>query len=288
MIKGKKNKKAFIEEVSGLQNILANFSSSDQHYANGINRLIDYAQSNQKEKVRVLFRILNSFPKVKPGVKRQDYKLFLLDFETQISKLGLTGEFLNDDLDEKEQKIIDLYRDENITKKLQIIEFLNSDVADPSQHSSLGKSKMIIDLLQRLKNSYDPTSDTLLGTELGISFEDFQEDLMALEEEKRILIFRIVNALRGGFIKNELASFICQEIINSGIDADKAHKEKLSDESKIIEKLTIAEKSNEFQRSRDIAERKKSRNPEPRYDSIFWAIAMSLFAIGLWYFINSL
>ena len=50
MIKGKKNRKAFIEEISGLQNIIANFSSSDQHYANGINRLIDYAQSNQKEK----------------------------------------------------------------------------------------------------------------------------------------------------------------------------------------------------------------------------------------------
>ena len=51
MIKGKKNRKAFIEEISGLQNIVANFSSSEQHYANGINRLIDYAQSNQKEKV---------------------------------------------------------------------------------------------------------------------------------------------------------------------------------------------------------------------------------------------
>ena len=288
MIKGKKNRKAFIEEISGLQNILANFSSSDQHYANGINRLIDYAQSNQKEKVRVLLRILSAFPQIKPGVKRQDYKLFLSDFESQISKVGLTDEFLNDDLDEKEQKLIDLYRDENITRKLRIIEFLNSDIADPSQPSSLGKSKMIIDLLQRLKNSYDPSSDTLLGAELGISFEDFQEDLMAIEEEKRILIFRIVNALRGGFIKNELASFICQEIINSGIDEDKAHKEKLSDECQIIEKLTVADKSNEFQRSREIAERKKSRNPEPRYDSIFWAIAMSLFAIGLWYFINSL
>ena len=79
-----------------------------------------------------------------------------------------------------------------------------------------------------------------------------------------------------------------QEIINSGIDEDKAHREELSDESKVIEKLTVAEKSDEFQRSREIAERKKSRNPEPRYDSIFWAIAMSLFAIGLWYFINSL
>ena len=58
--------------------------------------------------------------------------------------------------------------------------------------------------------------------------------------------------------------------------------------SKIIEKLTVAEKSSDFQRSREIAERKKSRSPEPRYDSIFWAIAMSVFAVGLWYFINSL
>ena len=288
MIKGKKNRKAFIEEISGLQNIVANFSSSDQHYANGINRLLDYAQSNQKEKVKVLFRILHAFPQVKSGIKRQEYRSFLLDFETQISKFGLTDEFLNDELNEKEQKIIDLYRDENITKRLRIIEFLNSDIANPSQHSSLGKSKMIIDLLQRLKNSYDPASDTLLGIELGISFEDFKEDLIAVEEEKRILIFRIVNALRGGFLNNELASFICQEIINSGIDEDKAHREELSDESNIIEKLTVAEKSDEFQRSREIAERKKSRNPEPRYDSIFWAIAMSLFAIGLWYFINSL
>ena len=288
MIKGKKNRKAFVEEISGLQNIVANFSSSDEHYANGMNRLIDYAQSNQKEKVRLLFRILNAFPQVKSGVKRNDYRSFLLDFERQISKVGLTDEFLNDELNEKEQKIIDLYRDENIYKKSGIIELLNSDIADPSQHSSLGKSKMIMDLLQRLKNSYEPSSDTLLGTEFGISFEDFQEDLIAVEEEKRILIFRIVNALRGGFLTNELASFICQEIINSGIQEDKAHKEQLSDESKIIEKLTVAEKSDEFQRSREIAERKKSRNPEPRYDSIFWAIAMSLFAIGLWYFINSL
>jgi len=288
MIKGNKNRKAFIEEISVLQNFVANFSSSDQHYSNVINRLIEYTESNPKEKVRVLFRILKAFPQLKSGVNRNDYKLFLSDFEMQISKDGLTDEFLNDELNEKEQKIIDLYRDENISKKSRIIEFLNSDIAEPSQHSSLGKSKMIIEFLQRLKTSYDPSSDTLTGTELGISFEDFQEDLKALEEEKRILMFRIVNALRGGFLNNELASFTCQEIIYSGIEEDKAHKVELSDESKIIEKLTVAEKSNEFQRSRDIADRKKSRNPEPRYDSIFWAIVMSLFAIGLMYFINSL
>ena len=288
MIKGNKNRKAFIEEISVLQNFVANFSSSDQHYSNVINRLIEYTESNPKEKVRVLFRILKAFPQLKSGVNRNDYRLFLSDFEMQISKAGLTDEFLNDELNEKEQKIIDLYRDENISKKSRIIEFLNSDIAEPSQHSSLGKSKMIIEFLQRLKTSYDPSSDTLTGTELGISFEDFQEDLKALEEEKRILMFRIVNALRGGFLNNELASFTCQEIINSGIEEDKAHKVELSDESKIIEKLTVAEKSNEFQRSRDIADRKKSRNPEPRYDSIFWAIVMSLFAIGLMYFINSL
>ena len=288
MIKGNKNRKAFIEEISVLQNFVANFSSSDQHYSNVINRLIEYTESNPKEKVRVLFRILKAFPQLKSGVKRNDYRLFLSDFEMQISKDGLTDEFLNDELNEKEQKIIDLYRDENISKKSRIIEFLNSDIAEPSQHSSLGKSKMIIEFLQRLKTSYDPSSDTLTGTELGISFEDFQEDLKALEEEKRILMFRIVNALRGGFLNNELASFTCQEIISSGIEEDKAHKVELSDESKIIEKLTVAEKSNEFQRSRDIADRKKSRNPEPRYDSIFWAIVMSLFAIGLMYFINSL
>ena len=288
MIKGNKNRKAFIEEISVLQNFVANFSSSDQHYSNVISRLIEYTETNPKEKVRVLFRILKAFPQLKSGVKRNDYRLFLSDFEMQISKAGLTDEFLNDELNEKEQKIIDLYRDENISKKSRIIEFLNSDIAEPSQHSSLGKSKMIIDFLQRLKTSYDPSIDTLTGTELGISFEDFQEDLKALEEEKRILMFRIVNALRGGFLNNELASFTCQEIISSGIEEDKAHKVELSDESKIIEKLTVAEKSNEFQRSRDIADRKKSRNPEPRYDSIFWAIVMSLFAIGLMYFINSL
>ena len=288
MIKGNKNRKAFIEEISVLQNFVANFSSSDQHYSNVISRLIEYTETNPKEKVRVLFRILKAFPQLKSGVNRNDYRLFLSDFEMQISKAGLTDEFLNDELNEKEQKIIDLYRDENISKKSRIIEFLNSDIAEPSQHSSLGKSKMIIDFLQRLKTSYDPSIDTLTGTELGISFEDFQEDLKALEEEKRILMFRIVNALRGGFLNNELASFICQEIISSGIEEDKAHKVELSDESKIIEKLTVAEKSNEFQRSRDIADRKKSRNPEPRYDSIFWAIVMSLFAIGLMYFINSL
>ena len=286
MIKGNKNRKAFIEEISVLQNFVANFSSSDQHYSNVINRLIEYTESNPKEKVRVLFRILKAFPQLKSGVNRNDYRLFLSDFEMQISKDGLTDEFLNDELNEKEQKIIDLYRDENISKKSRIIEFLNSDIAEPSQHSSLGKSKMIIEFLQRLKTSYDPSSDKLTGTELGISFEDFQEDLKALEEEKRILMFRIVNALRGGFLNNELASFTCQEIINSGIEEDKAHKVELSDESKIIEKLTVAEKSSEFQRSRDIADRKKSRNPEPRYDSIFWAIVMSIFAIGLMYFIN--
>ena len=288
MIKGKKNRKAFVDEISGLQNIVANFSSSDQHYTNVMNRLLDYAQSTEQEKVRLLLRVLSAFPQVKRGVKRQDYRSFLLDFETQVSKMGLTDDFLDEELNEKEQKIITLYRDENIIKKSRIIEFLNSDIAEPSQHSSLGKSKMITDLLQRLKTSYDPSSDTLLGTDLGIGLEEFQEDLLAVEEEKRILLFRIVNALRGGFIKNELASFICQEIINSGIVEDKLNKEQLSDESKIIEKLTVAEKSGDFQRSREIAERKKSRSPEPRYDSIFWAIAMSVFAVGLWYFINSL
>lgn len=288
MIKGKKNRKAFVEEISGLQNIVANFSSSDQHYTNAMNRLLDYAQSAEKEKVRLLLRVLSAFPQVKRGVKRQDYRSFLLDFETQVSKMGLTDDFLDEELNEKEQKIITLYRDENILKKSRIIEFLNSDIAEPSQHSSLGKSKMITDLLQRLKTSYDPSSDKLLGTDLGIGLEEFQEDLIAVEEEKRILLFRIVNGLRGGFIQNELANFICQEIINSGIIEDKLNKEELSDESKIIEKLTVAERSGDFQRSREIAERKKSRSPEPRYDSIFWAIAMSAFAIGLWYFINSL
>ena len=288
MIKGKKNRKAFVEEISGLQNIVSNFSSSDQHYTNAMNRLLDYAQSAEKEKVRLLLRVLSAFPQVKRGVKRQDYRSFLLDFETQVSKMGLTDDFLDEELNEKEQKIITLYRDENILKKSRIIEFLNSDIAEPSQHSSLGKSKMITDLLQRLKTSYDPSSDKLLGTDLGISLEEFQEDLIAVEEEKRILLFRIVNGLRGGFIQNELATFICQEIINSGIIEDKLNKEELSDESKIIEKLTVAERSDDFQRSREIAERKKSRSPEPRYDSIFWAIAMSAFAIGLWYFINSL
>jgi hypothetical protein len=288
MIKGKKNRKAFVKEISGLQNIVANFSSSDQHYTNSINRLLDYSESTEKEKVRLLLRVLSAFPQVKRGVKRQDYRSFLLDFETQVSKIGLTDDFLNEELNEKEQEIIALYRDEYIFKKSRIIEFLNSEVVEPSQHSSLGKSKMIIDLLQRLKTSYDPSSDTLLGTDLGIGLEEFQEDLIAIEEEKRILLYRIVNALRGGFVKNELASFICQEIINSGIIEDKLNKEELSDESKIIEKLTVAEKSGDFQRSREIAERKKSRSPEPRYDSIFWAIAMSAFAVGLWYFINSL
>jgi hypothetical protein len=271
-----------------LQNIIANFSSSDQYYANGMSRLLEYAQSNEKEKLRILLRIFHAFPQVKRGVKREELSIFLSDFEAQLAKLGITDQFLSEELNEKEQKLIDLYRDEYITKKLRIIEFLNSDQAKPSQHSSLGKSKIIIDVLQRLKNSYDNSTDTLHGLELGISFEEFQDDLSVLEEEKRILLFRIVNSLRGGFLKNELATFVSQEIIKSGVDENKIYKDELSDESKIIEKLTVAEKSNEFQHSREIAERKKSRSPEPRYDSIFWAIVMSAFAIGLWYFINSL
>ena len=111
MIKGKKNRKAFVEEISGLQNIVSNFSSSDQHYTNVMNRLVDYSQSNEKEKVRLLLRVLSAFPQVKRGVKRQDYRSFLLDFETQVSKLGLTDDFFNEGLTEKEQKIIILYRD---------------------------------------------------------------------------------------------------------------------------------------------------------------------------------
>ena len=288
MIKGKKNRKAFVEEISNLQNIVANFSSSEQHYANGIKRLLDYAQSNEKEKLRILLRILHAFPQINRGVKRGELHVFLLDFEAQLVKFGITDEFLNEELHEKEQKLIDLYRDQYITKKLRLIEFLNSDQANPSQHSSLGKSKIIIDVLQRLKNSYDNSTDTLIGVDQGISFEEFQDDLSVLEEEKRILLFRIVNSLRGGFLNNELATFVSQEIIKSGVDENKIYKDELSDESKIIEKLTVAEKSNEFQHSREIAERKKSRSPEPRYDSIFWAIVMSAFAIGLWYFINSL
>ena len=288
MIKGKKNRQAFVEEISGLQNIIANFSSSDQYYANGMKRLLEYAQSNEKEKLRILLRILHAFPQLKGGVKRGELSAFLLDFEVQLAKFGITDEFLSEELNEKEQKLIDLYRDEYITKKLRIIEFLNSDQANPSQHSSLGKSKIIIDFLQRLKNSYDNTADTLLGLEQGISFEEFQDDLSVLEEEKRILLFRIVNSLRSGFVNNELATFVSQEIIKSGVDENKIYKEELSDESKIIEKLTVAEKSNEFQHSREIAERKKSRSPEPQYDSLFWAVVMSAFALGLWYFINSL
>jgi len=70
-----------------------------------------------------------------------------------------------------------------------------------------------------------------------------------------------VNSLRGFFLKNELATFVSQEIIKSGVDENKIYKDELSDESKIIEKLTVAEKSNEFQHSREIAEKKKKSKP---------------------------
>ena len=50
-------------------------------------------------------------------------------------------EFLNDELNEKEQKVIDLYRDESIVKKLHILEFLSADIVNPSWRSFLGKSK---------------------------------------------------------------------------------------------------------------------------------------------------
>jgi hypothetical protein len=117
MIKGKKNRQAFVEEISGLQNIIANFSSSDQYYANGMKRLLEYAQSNEKEKLRILLRILHAFPQLKGGVKRGELSAFLWDFEAQLAKFGITDEFLSEELNEKEQKLIDLYRDEYITKK---------------------------------------------------------------------------------------------------------------------------------------------------------------------------
>ena len=86
MIKGKKNRKAFFEEISNLQNIIVNFSSSEQHYENGIKRLLDYTQSNEKEKLRILLRILHAFPQINRGVKRAELRVFLLDFEAQLIK----------------------------------------------------------------------------------------------------------------------------------------------------------------------------------------------------------
>ena len=61
MIKGKKNRKAFVEETSDLQNIVANFSYSDQYFTNAMNRLFEYSQSIEKERVKLLVRVLSAF-----------------------------------------------------------------------------------------------------------------------------------------------------------------------------------------------------------------------------------
>ena len=178
---------------------------------------------------------------------------------------------------------------DQISKNLEFVIRDSNHIEKAMNYSALSESKMIraalifasADTHNFLKNESKVTLAT--SVELIHTYSLIHDDLPAMDNDdfrrgkkSNHIVFGEADAILAGDALQALA----YEII--------ADDNNLSDESKIIEKLTVAEKSDDFQRSREIAERKKSRSPEPRYDSIFWAIAMSAFAVGLWYFINSL
>jgi hypothetical protein len=166
----RKKRSLLVEKLSRLHSGMASFNRSDENYDQCLKRLIVFAENSDFESVKVLYRLLYALPNIGKDTKKETYFSFLENFNSELAKLGFSNDKLEEDLTPNEQDVADLFVGENIGKNLKLVEYLNSNFFTESQKTSLGKSRILIDLIKRCKTSYDPDTDKLTENDFGISY----------------------------------------------------------------------------------------------------------------------
>ena len=282
----RKKRSLLVEKLSRLHSGMASFNKSDESYDQCLKRLTVFAENSDAESVKVLYRILYALPNIAKDTKRETYFSFIENLNTELINLGFSTEELDEDLTQNEQEVADLFVAENIGKNLKLVEYLNSTFFTESQKTSLGKSRILIDLIKRCKTSYDPDTDKLNDDDFGISYEDFEDALKSLEESKRILIYRAARGIDEEYLDRGLLSFIRTSIINTQVDDSEMDSRIMSDEEKVIEKLVVGDKLFKPTQSQQTFAR-PSRSVETSFEGIFWAFALLAFAVVLMFLINN-
>ena len=282
----RKKRSLLVEKLSRLHSGMASFNKSEESYDQCLKRLTIFAENSDAESVKVLYRILYALPNIAKETKRETYISFMENFNSELSELGFSTDKLDEDLTQNEQEVADLFVAENIGKNLKLVEYLNSTFFTESQKTSLGKSRILIDLIKRCKTSYDPDTDKLIDDDFGISYEEFEDTLKSLEESKRILVYRAARGLDEEYLNRGLLSLIRISIVNTQVDDSEVDSRVLSDEEKVIEKLVIGDKLFKPTQSQQTFSR-PSRSVETSFEGIFWAFALLAFAVAIMFLINN-
>ena len=282
----RKKRSLLVEKLSRLHSGMASFNKSEESYDQCLKRLTIFAENSDAESVKVLYRILYALPNIAKETKRETYISFMENFNSELSELGFSTDKLDEDLTQNEQEVADLFVAENIGKNLKLVEYLNSTFFTESQKTSLGKSRILIDLIKRCKTSYDPDTDKLIDDDFGISYEEFEDTLKSLEESKRILVYRAARGIDEEYLGRGLLSLIRISIVNTQVDDSEVDARVLSDEEKVIEKLVIGDKLFKPIQSQQTFAR-PSRSVETSFEGIFWAFALLAFAVAIMFLINN-
>jgi hypothetical protein len=282
----RKKRSLLVEKLSRLHSGMASFNKSEESYDQCLKRLTIFAENSDAESVKVLYRILYALPNIAKETKRETYISFMENFNSELSELGFSTDKLDEDLTQNEQEVADLFVAENIGKNLKLVEYLNSTFFTESQKTSLGKSRILIDLIKRCKTSYDPDTDKLIDDDFGISYEEFEDILKSLEESKRILVYRAARGIDEEYLDRGLLSLIRISIVNTQVDDSEVDSRVLSDEEKVIEKLVIGDKLFKPTQSQQTFTR-PSRSVETSFEGIFWAFALLAFAVAIMFLINN-
>ena len=227
-----------------------------------------------------------AYANLEKGTKRETYFSFLENFNSELIELGFSTDELDEDLTPNEQEVADLFVNENIGKNLKLVEYLNSAFFTESQKTSLGKSRILIELIKRCKTSYNPDTDQLNDDDFGISREDFEDALKSLEESKRILLYRAARGIDEEYMDRGLLSYIRSSIVNTQVDDSEVDSRLMSDEEKVIEKLVVGDKLFQPTPSQQTFSR-PSRSVETSFEGIFWAFALLAFAVAIMFLINN-
>ena len=282
----RKKRALLVEKLSRLHSSMTSFNRSDESYDQCLKRLTVFAQNSDAESVKLLYRILYALPNLEKGTKRETYFSFLENFNSELIELGFSTDELDEDLTTNEQEVADLFVNENIGKNLKLVEYLNSAFFTESQKTSLGKSRILIELIKRCKTSYNPDTDQLNDDDFGISREDFEDALKSLEESKRILLYRAARGIDEEYMDRGLLSFIRSSIVNTQVDDSEVDSRLMSDEEKVIEKLVVGDKLFQPTPSQQTFSR-PSRSVETSFEGIFWAFALLAFAVAIMFLINN-
>ena len=282
----RKKRALLVEKLSRLHSSMTSFNRSDESYDQCLKRLTVFAENSDKESVKLLYRILYALPNLEKGTKRETYFSFLENFNSELIELGFSTDELDEDLTTNEQEVVDLFVNENIGKNLKLVEYLNSAFFTESQKTSLGKSRILIELIKRCKTSYNPDTDQLNDDDFGISREDFDDALKSLEESKRILLYRAARGIDEEYMDRGLLSFIRSSIVNTQVDDSEVDSRLMSDEEKVIEKLVVGDKLFQPTPSQQTFSR-PSRSVETSFEGIFWAFALLAFAVAIMFLINN-